>query len=160
MGAGNVLANPVKSIAQGGPHVIHNDEELEVYTEELFKLTALENPSRDEEEAIELLDLLIAQYNQRHYPLPKARPTSVVRFLLEHNDLTQNDLIPEFGSKSAVSMFLSGQRSLTLEQIRKLSARFHVSPEAFMHEAKRVVATHRKARITGRVAARRIVKKH
>jgi HTH-type transcriptional regulator/antitoxin HigA len=49
-----VLANPAKMISQGAPHIIHNDEELEVYTEALFKLTALQNPTPDEEEAIEL----------------------------------------------------------------------------------------------------------
>ena len=31
-----VLANPAEMIAHGAPHVIHNDEELEMYTEALF----------------------------------------------------------------------------------------------------------------------------
>jgi len=31
-----VLANPVEMIERGAPHVIHNDEELEVYTKALF----------------------------------------------------------------------------------------------------------------------------
>jgi len=46
-------------IAKGAPHVIHNDQELEAYTDALFQLTALENPSRSELEAIELLTLLV-----------------------------------------------------------------------------------------------------
>jgi HTH-type transcriptional regulator/antitoxin HigA len=50
-----VLANPVKMIAKGAPHVIHNDEELEAYAEALFKLTALENPSPAEMDAVELI---------------------------------------------------------------------------------------------------------
>jgi len=135
---GAVLANPVEIIARGGPHVIHNDKELEVYTQELFKLTALETPSPDEEEAIELLSLLIESYEREHYSIPHATPVEVIRFLLEQQDLAQSDLILEFGSKSAVSMFLSGQRGLTLDQIRKLSARFQLSPEVFMHDAKTV----------------------
>src|SRR2546429_2982604 len=40
-----VLADPAKMIAKGAPHVIHNDKELEVYTNALFQLTALEDPS-------------------------------------------------------------------------------------------------------------------
>jgi HTH-type transcriptional regulator/antitoxin HigA len=48
-----VLANPAKMIAKGAPHVIHDDEELEAYTEALFKLTALPKPSPSEMEAIE-----------------------------------------------------------------------------------------------------------
>jgi HTH-type transcriptional regulator/antitoxin HigA len=127
-----VLADPARMIAKGAPHVIHNDEELEAYTNALFQLTALERPSRSEVEAIELLTLLVERYEETHYPIPAADPVSVVRFLLEQQDLTQRDLIPEFGSESAVSMFLARQRKLTLEQVRKLSARFKLPADVFI----------------------------
>jgi hypothetical protein len=38
------LARPAEMIAKGAPHVIHNDAELEAYTNVLFQLTALESP--------------------------------------------------------------------------------------------------------------------
>lgn len=44
----------------------------------------------------------------------------------------QRDLVPEFGSESAVSMFLAGQRNLTVEQIRKLSSRFKLPADVFI----------------------------
>jgi HTH-type transcriptional regulator/antitoxin HigA len=127
-----VLADPAKMIAKGAPHVIHNDEELEAYTSALFQLTALENPSRSEAEAIELLTLLIERYEEIHYPIPAADAISVVRFLLERQNLTQRDLIPQFGSESAVSMFLARQRKLTLDQVRKLSVRFKLPADVFV----------------------------
>lgn len=127
-----VLADPAKMITKGAPHVIHNDEELEAYTKALFRLTALDNPTRAEQEAIELLTLLIERYEETSYPIPKVDAVSVVRFLLEHQDLTQRDLAPEFGSESAVSMFLGGQRKLTLEQVRKLSKRFKLPADVFV----------------------------
>lgn len=133
MSAAPVLADPAKMIAKGAPHVIHNDKELEAYTETLFNLTALENPSPHEEEAIELLTLLVQRYEAEHYPVPASPdPVSVVRYLIEKGNLTQRSLIPEFGSESAVSMFLSGDRNLTLEQVRKLSARFKLSTDVFI----------------------------
>ncbi len=119
-------------IANGAPRVIHNDAELEAYTNALFRLTALENPSRSQVEAIELLTLLIERYEETHYPIPDADAVSVVRFLLQQQGLTQRDLIPEFGSESAVSMFLARQRKLTLEQVRKLSARFELPADVFI----------------------------
>jgi mRNA interferase HigB len=61
-----VLANPAKMIAEGAPHVIHHDEELEAYTEALFKLTALPKPSPSEMEAIELLSLLVERHEDEH----------------------------------------------------------------------------------------------
>src|SRR6202051_864221 len=127
-----VLANPAKMIAKGAPRVIHNDAELEAYTKALFQLTALKIPSPSEQEAIELLTLLVERYEQERYPIPASDPVSVVRFLIEHGNLTQRDLVPQFGSESAVSMFLSGQRNLTLEQVRKLCARFELTADVFI----------------------------
>jgi HTH-type transcriptional regulator/antitoxin HigA len=119
-------------IAKGAPRVIHNEAELEAYTNALFRLTALEKPSRSQVEAIELLTLLIERYEETHYPIPDADAVSVVRFLLQQQHLTQRDLIPEFGSESAVSMFLARQRKLTLEQVRKLRARFKLPADVFI----------------------------
>jgi len=127
-----VLANPAEMIAHGAPRLIHNDAELEAYTGALFRLTALESPSRAEVEAIELLTLLVERYEQEHYSIPAADPASVVRFLIERQNLTQRDLIPQFGSESAVSMFLTGKRNLTLGQVRKLSARFKLPADVFI----------------------------
>ena len=132
-----VLANPVEMIAHGAPRVIHNDAELEVYTDALFQLTALENPSSSEAEAIELLTLLVERYEQAQFAIPAAGPISVVRFLIEQQHLTQRDLIPQFGSESAVSMFLAGQRKLTLEQVRRLSARFKLPADLFISKGSR-----------------------
>lgn len=129
------LANPVEMIAKGAPRVIHNDDELEEYTKALFRLTALENPSSDEVEAIELLTLLVERYEREHYSVPAADPVSVVRFLIDQQNLTQRDLIPQFGTESAVSMFLSGQRNLTLVQVRKLSERFKLPVDLFISKA-------------------------
>src|SRR5580698_10589640 len=126
------LANPAEMIAHGAPRVIHNDAELEVYTGALFQLTALESPSRAELEAIELLTLLVERYEQEHYPIPAADPAAVVRFLIERQNLTQRDLIPQFGSESAVSMFMTGERNLTLGQVRKLSTRFKLPADVFI----------------------------
>jgi HTH-type transcriptional regulator / antitoxin HigA len=130
-----ILADPAAMIANGAPRVIHNDVELEAYTGALFQLTALENPSRDQVEAMELLTLLVERYEQEHYPVPAADPASVVRFLIEQQNLTQRDLVPQFGSESAVSMFLAGHRNLTIEQVRKLSARFKLSADVFIPKA-------------------------
>jgi HTH-type transcriptional regulator / antitoxin HigA len=130
-----VLANAAEMIAQGAPHVIHNDAELEMYTDALFRLTALESPSSSEVEAIELLTLLVERYEQERYSIPKADPVSVVRFLIEQQNLSQRDLIPQFGSESAVSMFMTRQRNLTLEQVRKLSTRFKIPADIFISKA-------------------------
>jgi HTH-type transcriptional regulator / antitoxin HigA len=127
-----ILADPTKAIENGAPHVIHSDKELKVYAQALFSLTALENPSDAQEEAIELLTMLVQQYQNERWPRRHADPVSIVRHLIEAGGLSQRDLVPQFGSETAVSLFLSGQRKLTVEQIRKLAARFKLNPGVFI----------------------------
>ena len=130
-----ILADPSKMIAKGAPRLIHTDEELEAYTEALFELTTLETLSPSQAEAIELLTLLIERYELSRYRIPTANPVYVVRFLMEKQGLTQRDLIPQFGTESAVSMFLRRRRKLSLEQVRRLSARFNLPADVFSGKA-------------------------
>jgi HTH-type transcriptional regulator/antitoxin HigA len=127
-----VLANPVEMIEGGAPHVIHNDEELEVYTKALFSLTSIDHPNSAQAQAIELLSLLIERYESRRYPIPAADPVTVLRFLMDQNGLSQRDIVQDIGSESLVSMIMNGQRNLTVDHIRNLSARFHVSASVFI----------------------------
>jgi HTH-type transcriptional regulator/antitoxin HigA len=126
-----VLANPTEMIRRGAPRLIHSDAELAEYTEALFNLTAKPDPTPDEEEAIELMTLLVERYEQERYPVPEAEPADVLRFLLERNSLSQRDIAAEFGSESTVSLVLSGKRQLNRDHIARLSRRFNVSPAVF-----------------------------
>jgi HTH-type transcriptional regulator/antitoxin HigA len=125
------LANPTEMIRQGAPRLIHSDEELAEYSEALFALTAKGDPTPDEEEAIELMTLLVDRYESEHFPVPAAEPADVLRFLLEQNGLSQRDVAPELGSESTVSLVLSGKRHLNRDHIARLSRRFNVSPAVF-----------------------------
>lgn len=125
------LANPSEMIRRGAPRLIHNEEELAEYTEALFALTAKADPTPEEEDAIELMTLLVERYEQERYPIPAAEPADVLRFLLESNGLSQRDIAPELGSESTVSLVLSGKRQLNRDHIARLSRRLHVSPAVF-----------------------------
>ena len=125
------LANPVEMIRRGAPRLIHSDAELAEYTDALFELTAKTDPTPEEEEAIELMTLLIERYEAERYPIPEAEPLDVLRFLLERNSLSQRDIAAELGSESTVSLVLSGKRQLNRDHIARLSQRFNVSPAVF-----------------------------
>jgi HTH-type transcriptional regulator/antitoxin HigA len=125
------LADPAEMIRRGAPRVIHTDEELAEYTEALFALTAKADPTPEEEEAIELMTLLVERYELDRYPMPAAEPADVLRFLLEQNGLSQRDIASELGSESTVSLVLSGKRQLNRDHIARLSRRFNVSPAVF-----------------------------
>ena len=114
------------------PKVIHTERENEAYTEILY---ALDRRSKHltsaEKELAELLTLLIEDFEERHYRLPRAKPLDVLRFLMDQHGLKQKDLVDVFGAPSIVSEVLSGKREMNKDHIKRLSARFHVSPELF-----------------------------
>ena len=61
------FADPVKMIQKGAPRLIGNDEELAGCTAELFALTGKEKTTPEEDEAIELLTLLIEHYEAERF---------------------------------------------------------------------------------------------
>jgi HTH-type transcriptional regulator / antitoxin HigA len=125
------LADPAEMIRQGAPHLIHSEEELGAYTQALFALTAKSNRNPEEDEAIELLTLLIEKYEAQPDSIPPADPVDVLRFLLDQNGLSQRDIAADLGGENAVSLILAGKRQLNREHIARLSQRFHVSPAVF-----------------------------
>jgi HTH-type transcriptional regulator / antitoxin HigA len=80
----------------------------------------------------ELLTLLIEDFEAKHYALEAASPVEVLNELMQANHLKQKDMVDVFGTPSIVSEVLHGKRQLTTEHIRRLSRRFHVSPEVFI----------------------------
>jgi HTH-type transcriptional regulator / antitoxin HigA len=114
------------------PKVIRTEQENEAYTEILYELDRRsKNLTAAEKELADLLTLLIENFEETRYRLPRAKPLEVLRFLMEQHELKQKDLVKVFGTASVVSEVLSGKRELNKEHIKRLSRRFHVSPELF-----------------------------
>jgi HTH-type transcriptional regulator/antitoxin HigA len=114
------------------PKVIHTEKENEMYTEILFDLDRRSKTlTRAEKELAELLTLLIEDFEERQYELPRAKPLDALHFLMDQHGLKQKDLVGVFGTPSIVSEVLSGRRELNKDHIKRLSERFHVSPEPF-----------------------------
>ena len=113
------------------PGVVEGEEQNQTYIQWLETLTSRQHVSPAEAKLIALLTLLVEQYEEKHHPVPEAGPLDVIRHLMEANNLRQKDLADVFGTESIVSDVLNGKRDLAKEHIRKLSARFHVSPALF-----------------------------
>ncbi len=79
-----------------------------------------------------LLEKLIADYDDRFYPITDGKPHEMIRYLMEQRGLKQADLVPAIGSRSQVSDMVTGKRSVSKAQARKLADFFHVSPALFI----------------------------
>jgi HTH-type transcriptional regulator/antitoxin HigA len=80
---------------------------------------------------METLGTLVDVYEREHVVELPASPVAVLRMLMDEHGLTQSDL-PELGSQGVVSEILRGRRQINVRQVRALSARFGVSPAAFI----------------------------
>lgn len=127
-------------LAKTRPHVIHNDKDLDHFTEALLELDSIENPSREEQELAELLTTLIEQYEFAFHHLRKAHPTEIIRFLMEQKGLAPKDLEPLTGSRGNTSDILHGKRPIGVAVAARLGEFFQVPPELFI-EWKALTAT-------------------
>ncbi len=80
---------------------------------------------------METIGNLIENYENREYKVKDVSPVEILKYLMQEHGLKQSDL-KEIGSQGVVSEILRGKRALNLEQIKKISNRFHVSPLVFI----------------------------
>lgn len=72
------------------------------------------------------------EYDELHnYQIKGISGIKALKFLIEQKNLKQSDL-SEIEGQGVVSEILSGKRQLNLNQIKKLSERFHVSDETLI----------------------------
>lgn len=113
---------------------IANDEENERAAEVCGEmLERIESLTKQERYYFETLSKLVSDFESKWNEEQSVGPRELLSFLMEQNNLTQTDLIPEFGSSSRASEYLSGKRPhLSLNQIIKLAKRFKLSMTAFI----------------------------
>ena len=118
-------------LSETKPEVIHDEGRNDTFVARLEELTSKQVVTPAEEKLIELLTVLIENFEAKHYPVQGSGPLDVIRHLMEENHLRQKDLVDVFGTESIVSDVLKGKRDLAKDHIRKLSERFGVSPALF-----------------------------
>lgn len=111
--------------------VIKNEQDHARAIEYLLNLMA----AGDEHiETIELLSLLIQDYERKVSPTPDVDPIDAIRFRMEQMDLVAKDLIPYIGSQSKVSEVLNRKRPLTLAMIRSLHKALGIPADILLSE--------------------------
>lgn len=114
--------------------VIKNEEQYDSYCDELRELVIQNSKENNPviEDQIDLLTLLIETWDEQHNTLGDLDPIQLLKSLMKDHKMKSNDLAKILGiSKSLVSSMLNYRRGLSKEIIRKLSAYFKLSQEAF-----------------------------
>ena len=81
---------------------------------------------------LELLVMLVEQYEDKHFPMDMPDPVAAILFRMEQAGLRQVDLVPYIGSKSKVSEVLSGKRPLSINMIKRLHVGLKIPAESLL----------------------------
>lgn len=89
--------------------------------------------TKTENDYVEVLSLLVHEYEGIYYPIEEIHGVPWLACLIEAKGVTQKDVANATGmSPGTLSEILKGKRSLTLKNINKLAPYFKVSPASFL----------------------------
>jgi HTH-type transcriptional regulator/antitoxin HigA len=91
-------------------------------------------PGTIEGDELEILGILVDEFEKRHFPIDAPDPIEAVKFRMEQLGLSQSDLAGLIGSKSRASEILSGKRTLSLRLIRLLNRQLSIPAEVLLQQ--------------------------
>jgi HTH-type transcriptional regulator/antitoxin HigA len=87
------------------------------------------SPEGDE---LEVLGILIDQYEKEHFPIELPDPIEAIKFRMEQSGYNQRDLAGIIGLKSRASEILNKKRKLSLDMIRRLSSGWNIPTDVLI----------------------------
>jgi antitoxin component HigA of HigAB toxin-antitoxin module len=121
-------------LAETLPGRIKNDEDYDRLRARLGELLVQRRRTRAEDRLMDLLAVLIEDYDRRHaMPPDDSTPAERLQFLVEHSGKSATELLlPIFSQRSHVNEALNGKRAISAAQARKLGQLFQLPPGLFL----------------------------
>jgi HTH-type transcriptional regulator/antitoxin HigA len=114
------------------PRPIDDAVDYENTVEVVDHLATLGKRTRDQEEYLETLTILIERYDRDHFSeASSSDPIKRLRRLMENHDMNASDLGRVLGNRSLGAAILRGDRAISKANAAKLGAHFKMSPTAF-----------------------------
>jgi HTH-type transcriptional regulator/antitoxin HigA len=112
---------------------IKNNEQYEDALSRIYELmqTTIKAKSVESDE-LEVLSILVNQYENEQFPVPKPNPLEAIKFRLEQMGMSEVELSNILGYRSRKSEILSGKRKLNLDMIRKLNQKLEIPAEVLI----------------------------
>jgi HTH-type transcriptional regulator/antitoxin HigA len=85
-----------------------------------------------ERDRLEVLTVLVDDYEAKHHPISPPEPIAAIEFVLEQRGLSRKDLEGVIGSSGRISEVMNNQRSLSLAMIRKLVETFDLPADVLI----------------------------
>lgn len=112
---------------------IKNEKQYENVLTRVYMLMQKDiQPDSEDSDELEVLSILVKEYENEHYPIPQPNPIEAIKFRLEQLNMSEADLTEILGARSRKSEILSGKRKLSLSMIRKLTKRLNIPAEVLI----------------------------
>jgi HTH-type transcriptional regulator/antitoxin HigA len=113
--------------------VIKTEEEYKLAMNRLEAIFDAE-PGNPEGDELDLLSLLIDNYEKIHFPIDLPDPVEAILFRMEQLNYQPKDLANVLGSRSRVTEILNKERKLSLDMIRKINKKMHIPTDVLIQE--------------------------
>jgi len=105
------------------------------YLSQAYSLMQLKiKPNSEQSDKLELLSILIEQYEKQNYPIEPPHPIEAILFRLEQMNMKRSDLSKILGTRGRASEILNGKRKLSLAMIRKLNLELNIPAEVLIRD--------------------------
>src|ERR1700744_1447046 len=91
-------------------------------------------PNTAEGDELEILGVLIDNFEKTHFPIDLPDPIEAIKFRMEQLDYSNQDLAQIIGLKSRVSEILNKKRKLSINMIRKLHDSFQIPTDVLVQK--------------------------
>ncbi|MCB0792313.1 MAG: transcriptional regulator [Flavobacteriales bacterium] len=85
---------------------------------------------------LELLALLVSEYEEEHFPIPPPDPIEAIKFRIDQLGLQESELDKILGSRQRRSDIFNGRRKLSLGMIRALHQKLRIPAETLIRDYK------------------------
>lgn len=110
---------------------IKTEADYQATMKEIEGLMSAETGS-DEGDRLDVLVTLVEAYERKHYPIDFPDPVEAIKFRMEQQGLTVDDLVPVIGRKNRVYEILARKRPLTLRMVEGLHEAFSIPAESLI----------------------------
>jgi len=114
---------------------IKNKTQYDSYLEKAYELMQLDLvPNSKQADELELLSILIEQYEKANYSIEPPNPIEAILFRLDQMNMKKSELKNILGTRARVSEIFSGKRKLSLAMIRTLNKELQIPAEVLIQE--------------------------
>ncbi len=110
---------------------IKTEADYQTTMKEIEGLMSAETGSA-EGDRLDVLVTLVEAYERKHYPIDFPDPVEAIKFRMEQQGLTVDDLVPVIGRKNRVYEILARKRPLTLRMVEGLHEAFSIPAESLI----------------------------